>query len=71
MGLLFGAVAQSTDSNPSFGQGVRGYVHYAGTAYRDYVIGDYVGPEDLTGAVAEPGPRASGAAPEISRVLMK
>jgi hypothetical protein len=41
-GLLFGAVAQASNSNPSFGQGVRGYAHYAGTAYADYVIGDYM-----------------------------
>jgi hypothetical protein len=42
LGLFFGGVAQLTDSNRSFGQGVRGYAHYAGTAYGDYVIGDYM-----------------------------
>jgi hypothetical protein len=31
-----------TNSNPSFGQGVRGYAHYFRTAYADYVIGDYM-----------------------------
>jgi hypothetical protein len=42
LGLLFGAEAQLRNSNPSFGQGVRGYAHYFGTAYADYVIGDYM-----------------------------
>jgi hypothetical protein len=42
LGLLFAAEAQLTNSNPSFGQGVRGYTHYFGTAYADYVIGDYM-----------------------------
>ena len=42
LGVLFAADAQLTASNPSFGQGVRGYAHYFGTAYADYVIGDYM-----------------------------
>lgn len=42
LGVLFAAEAQLTNSNPSFGQGVRGYAHYFGTAYADYVIGDYM-----------------------------
>jgi hypothetical protein len=42
LGVLFGAEAQLTASNPSFGQGVRGYAHYFGTAYADYMIGDYM-----------------------------
>jgi hypothetical protein len=42
LGVLFSAEAQLTNSNPSFGQGVRGYAHYFGTAYGDYVIGDYM-----------------------------
>jgi len=42
LGLFFGGEAQLTDSNRSFGQGVRGYAHYASTAYGDYVIGDYM-----------------------------
>src|SRR5258708_30410049 len=37
LGLLFAAEGQLTASNPSFGQGVRGYAHYFGTAYGDYV----------------------------------
>jgi hypothetical protein len=42
LGVLFAAESQFTDSNPSFGQGVRGYAHYLGTAYADFVIGDYM-----------------------------
>jgi hypothetical protein len=42
LGVLFAAEAQLTNSNPSFGQGVRGYAHYFGTSYADYVIGDYM-----------------------------
>jgi hypothetical protein len=42
LGILFAAEAQLTASNPSFGQGVRGYAHYFGTAFGDYVIGDYM-----------------------------
>jgi hypothetical protein len=38
----FAAEAQVTNSNPSFGQGFRGYAHDFGTAYADYVIGDYM-----------------------------
>ena len=37
--MLFAAEAQLTNSNLSFG---RGYAHYFGTAYADYVIGDYM-----------------------------
>ncbi len=42
LGVLFAGEAQLTASNPSFGQGVRGYAHYFGTAYSDFVIGDYM-----------------------------
>ena len=42
LGLLFGAEAQLSNANPSFGQGVRGYAHYSGTAFGDFVIGDYL-----------------------------
>lgn len=42
LGALFGAEAQLTNASPSFGQGVRGYAHYFGTAYADYAIGDYM-----------------------------
>jgi hypothetical protein len=42
LGMLFGGEAQLSNSNRSFGQGVRGYAHYAGTAYGDFVIGNYL-----------------------------
>ena len=42
LGVLFAGEAQLMDSNPSFGQGVRGYARYFGTSYADYVIGDYM-----------------------------
>ncbi len=42
LGALFGAEAQLTKANPSFGQGVPGYAHYFATAYADYAIGDYM-----------------------------
>jgi len=42
LGALFGAEAQITNSNPSFGQGARGYARSIGTAWGDYVIGDYM-----------------------------
>jgi hypothetical protein len=31
-----------SNSNPSFGQGVKGFAHYFGTSYGDYFIGDYM-----------------------------
>lgn len=42
LALLFGGEHQLSDANPSFGQGVKGFAHYAGTAYGDFVIGDYM-----------------------------
>jgi hypothetical protein len=42
LGVLFGAEAQLTNANPSFGQGVRGYAHSFATSYTDYVIGNYM-----------------------------
>lgn len=42
LGALFGAEAQLTKANPSFGQGIPGYAHYFATAYADYAIGDYM-----------------------------
>lgn len=38
----FAGEGQLTNSNPSFGQGVAGYARYLGTAYADFVIGDYM-----------------------------
>jgi hypothetical protein len=42
LALLFAGDAQLSNSNPSFGQGVKGYAHYFGTAYGDFLIGDYL-----------------------------
>jgi hypothetical protein len=42
LSVLFAAQAQLTNSDPSFGQGVKGYAHYLGTSYADFVIGDYM-----------------------------
>jgi hypothetical protein len=42
LALLFAGEAQLNNSNRSFGQGVEGYAHYFGTAYGDFVIGNYM-----------------------------
>lgn len=42
LGVLFGAEAQLTRANPSFGDGIAAAAHYMGTGYADYVIGDYM-----------------------------
>ena len=42
LAAAFAAEAQLTNANPSFGQGVKGYTHYFGTAYGDLVIGNYM-----------------------------
>lgn len=42
LGVLFGAEAQLTRANPSFGNGVPAYARYFATSYADYVIGDYM-----------------------------
>lgn len=42
LAAAFAGEAQITDANPSFGQGVKGYAHYFGTAYADFVIGNYM-----------------------------
>ncbi|HXJ37965.1 MAG TPA: hypothetical protein VNH18_01735, partial [Bryobacteraceae bacterium] len=39
---LFAGEAQLNNSNRSFGQGAAGYGRYFGTAYADFVIGDYM-----------------------------
>jgi len=38
----FAGEGQLTNSNPSFGQGVKGYAHYLATSYADWAIGDYM-----------------------------
>ncbi len=40
LGMVFGAQAQLTNANPSFGQGMKGYSQYAATGYGDYLIGN-------------------------------
>jgi hypothetical protein len=42
LAALFAGEGQLTNSNPSFDQGVKGYARYFGTAYADFVIGDYM-----------------------------
>ncbi len=37
---FFAAEAQLTNADPAFGQGVKGFARYFGTAYADYTIGD-------------------------------
>lgn len=41
VGIMAGT-GQATDSNPSFGQGGKGYAHRFATAYADNVIGNYL-----------------------------
>ena len=43
--VLAAAIAgegQLSNSNPSFGQGVKGYAHYWATSYADFASGDYL-----------------------------
>lgn len=42
LAAIFAGQSQLSNSNASFGQGVKGYSHYLGTAYADFVIGDYM-----------------------------
>jgi hypothetical protein len=42
LAAAFAGEGQLTNSNPSFGQGVKGYSRYFGTAYADLVIGDFM-----------------------------
>jgi hypothetical protein len=42
LAALFAGEAQLTNANRSFGQGAAGYGRYFGTAYGDFVIGDYM-----------------------------
>ncbi|MGP0076775.1 MAG: hypothetical protein ACLPWF_33090 [Bryobacteraceae bacterium] len=42
LAVIFGAEAQLTNANRSFGQGGAGFGRYAGAAYGDFVIGDYM-----------------------------
>ena len=42
LAAMFAADAQLTNADPSFGQGVKGYAHYLGASYGDFVIGNYM-----------------------------
>lgn len=42
LALVFAGESQLNKSEPSFGQGVKGYAQYFGTGYGDLVIGDYM-----------------------------
>lgn len=42
LAALFGAQAQLTNANRSFGQGVSGYSKYFATAYGDFAMGDFM-----------------------------
>lgn len=42
LAAAFAGEAQLTNSSRSFGQGMAGYGRYLGTAYADFVIGDYM-----------------------------
>jgi len=42
LAAAFAGEGQLANSNPSFGQGVKGYGHYFATAYSDLVIGDFM-----------------------------
>jgi hypothetical protein len=42
LAAVFAADAQFTNTNPSFGQGVKGYARYFGASYGDFIIGNYM-----------------------------
>ncbi len=42
LAALFAGEGMLVKSNPSFGQGAAGYGRYFGTAYADFVIGDFM-----------------------------
>jgi hypothetical protein len=42
LAAAFAGEAQLSNATPSFGQGVRGYARYLGTAYADFAIGDFM-----------------------------
>jgi hypothetical protein len=56
LAAAFAGEGQLTNSNPSFGQGVKGYSHYFGTAYSDLVIGDFM-TEAIYPAILHQDPR--------------
>jgi hypothetical protein len=42
LAVAFAGYGQLTNSNPTFGQGIKGYTHYFVTSYADWSIGDYM-----------------------------
>ena len=42
LAMVFAGESQLTNSNPSFGHGAAAYGRYLGTAYADFVIGDFM-----------------------------
>jgi hypothetical protein len=42
LAALFAGEGQVRNSDPSFGQGVKGYARYFGTSYVDFAVGDYM-----------------------------
>ena len=42
LAAAFAGEGQISNSNPSFGHGVKGYGHYYVTAYADFAVGDYM-----------------------------
>ncbi len=42
LAAMFAGEGQLTNSNPYLGQGAKGYASYLGTAYADFVIGDFM-----------------------------
>lgn len=56
LAAMFAGVGQLSNSNQSFGQGAAGYGRYFGTAYADFVIGDYM-TEGLFPSILHQDPR--------------
>jgi hypothetical protein len=56
LAAAFAGLGQLTSANSSFGQGVAGYSRYFGTAYADFVIGNYM-TEAIYPAVLHQDPR--------------
>jgi hypothetical protein len=42
LAAVFAGASQFSNSDPSFGQGVKGFAHYWVTSYSDFVIGNYM-----------------------------
>jgi hypothetical protein len=42
LSAILAGQAQLSNSNPAFGQGVKGYAHYLATTYTDFAVGNYM-----------------------------